>query len=314
MSVDGTGWVKGTGWGWQWGADDEVGALNAMRSQSILDALGAVTQGRVFDLGVTIDRTSFLWAGHVATEVVAFRSPAGLDLEADQAGVVRDGLSFRTSMIVLSDHAGTQLDALSHATFGDDHHWYNGFVATEHMGDFGPQRAGAENIPPIILSAVLIDVPGYLGIDELDPGFAIDPTLLAETLAWQEVDISPGDAVMIRSGSMRHWGSLGSDHAALARADTSGINLAAARWLVEEKGAILIGSDTSTVEVMPAVDGDCSQPVHEYLLVEQGVHMGELHTFEQLAVSRTYRFCYIALTPKVRGTTAGFALRPIALV
>jgi hypothetical protein len=62
------------------------------------------------------------------------------------------------------------------------------------------------------------------------------------------------------------------------------------------------------------VDGDNASPVHKYLLVDQGVNMGELHYLEALAEAAVHRFCYIALTPKVRGTTAGFALRPIALV
>ena len=60
----------------------------------------------------------------------------------------------------------------------------------------------------------------------------------------RETDVVPGEAVFVRTGSLRHWGETGSDHAALAGPDTAGITLAAARWLVEEKGAILIGSDT----------------------------------------------------------------------
>ncbi len=28
------GWTKGKGWGWIWGKDDEVGALNALTNQS----------------------------------------------------------------------------------------------------------------------------------------------------------------------------------------------------------------------------------------------------------------------------------------
>jgi hypothetical protein len=42
--------------------------------------------------------------------------------------------------------------------------------------------------------------------------------------------------------------------------------------------------------------------------------MGELHFLEELAAAGVHRFCYIALTPKIRGTTGGFALRPVAIV
>ena len=76
----------------------------------------------------------------------------------------------------------------------------------------------------------------------------------------------------------------------------------------------MIAADNTTVEVSPPVDGDCAAPVHKYLLVEQGVHMGELHQLEELAGSGESRFCYIALAPKVAGTTAGFAMRPVAVI
>ena len=96
--------------------------------------------------------------------------------------------------------------------------------------------------------------------------------------------------------------------------DTAGINLDSARWLVEEKGAILIGGDTTGLEVSPAPKGSRSFiPVHTYLLIEQGVHIGELHNLEALARDEVYRFCYIALVNRIRGATAGFTMRPVAL-
>ena len=94
--------------------------------------------------------------------------------------------------------------------------------------------------------------------------------------------------MFVRTGSLRHWARGWHDHAALAGPDTAGLTLAAARWLVEEKGAILVGSDTSTVEVIPPLDGDNVSPVHKYLLVDQGVHMAELHWLEELARDRPY--------------------------
>jgi kynurenine formamidase len=307
------GWRRGSGWGWIWGDGDQIGALNAITPESILEALRGVAQGRVFDLGLRLERESFVAPVHARTEVVADRTPRGLFHEGLFPGRP-GGVSFNTSMVLLSDHAGTQIDGLCHATFGHDHHWYNGFKTDENAGDFGPERASADNIPPIVVQAVLADVAGYLDRAALDPHFAIGPDLLAETLAGQETKVAPGEAVFVRTGALRHWGPSKEDQAAFVDYDTAGITLAAAQWLVEEQGAIFVGSDTSTVEVIPPVDGDLAAPVHKYLLVDQGVHMGELHYLEELAEAGVYRFCYIALTPKVRGTTAGFALRPIALI
>jgi kynurenine formamidase len=308
------GWRPGEGWGWVWGEDDELGALNAMTPESMLEALRGVREGRVYDLGITVERRSYLGPFHVHTEVVSYRSSGGLRRELLAAGLDPGDVSFNTSMVMVSDHAGTQIDGLCHATAGTDDHWYNGWAGDRDRDDFGAVRASVAGMPPIILGAVLVDVAGHLGVPCLEAGFPIGPELVSAALAERHVDIAPGEAVLIRTGALRHWGEVGLDHDSLAGPDTAGITLAAARWLVEEKGAILVGSDTSTLEVVPNVDGDSIAPVHRYLLVEQGVHMGELHFLEELAAAGVHRFCYIALTPKIRGTTGGFALRPVAIV
>lgn len=311
-----SGWVRGRGWGWCWGPGDEAGALNAITPATRLAALTLARTGEVADLGVTVDKGSFLWPGHVATEVISYRTPEGIRRGGDLApiGTDREGLSFRTSMVVISDHAGTQIDSLAHATTGTDSHWYNGFTEARWGTDFGPGKAGGDAIPPVIARGVLLDVAGYLGVEALAPGQAIGPEELRAVARSQDTELRPGDVVCIRTGSLRYWGDAGHDRAALAGPDTAGITLAAARWLCEEHGPVIVASDTSTVEVIPPTDGRAAQPVHEYLLVEQGVYLGELHYLEELAARRIREFCYIALCPKVRGTTAGFALRPIALL
>jgi hypothetical protein len=39
------GWKQGTGFGWIWGKEDEVGALNALTSDSVLFAASEAGQG-----------------------------------------------------------------------------------------------------------------------------------------------------------------------------------------------------------------------------------------------------------------------------
>jgi kynurenine formamidase len=128
------------------------------------------------------------------------------------------------------------------------------------------------------------------------------------------VALAPGDVVLVRTGTGRYWGEDGADHAPIAAHDSAGVDLAAARWLVEDQGAIMLGSDTSGLEVNPAPDSPGTGiPVHRYLLVDQGVHIGEFHYLEGLSQARAYTFCYIATVNKIKGAAAGFALRPIAL-
>jgi kynurenine formamidase len=54
-------------------------------------------------------------------------------------------------------------------------------------------------------------------------------------------------------------------------------------------------------------------PVHNYLLIHQGVHIGEFHNLEELARDKVYEFCYVALTNRIKGSASGFTMRPIAV-
>ena len=311
------GWTRGRGYGWVWGKSDETGALNAVTGpQHVLRALGGVKTGRVFDLGVRVDRTSYKWPGHSPIEITTFRSPEGVKRGKDIAGFDKHPkqLGFHSCALFISDNVGTQIDGLGHITTGADNHWYNGFREEDWGGDFGIRKADADTIPPIITLAVLLDVAAWKGVDALPSNFAIGPKELEQTLAAQNMDIEPGGAVLIRTGTLRYWGETGADHSRIAQHDSAGLTLAGAKWLVEQKGAIFIGADTSGVEVGndPALPGVVN-PVHEYLLVEQGVHLGEFHYLEDLSRSKVWRFTYIATTNRLKGTAAGFALRPLAI-
>ena len=78
----------------------------------------------------------------------------------------------------------------------------------------------------------------------------------------------------------------------------------------------MIGSDTSGLEQYTGASPKGSTsfvPVHTYLLIEQGVHIGEFHFLEDLASEQVYEFVYIAATNKIKGSTAGFTMRSLAV-
>ena len=313
------GWAKGKGWGWVWGKDDEVGALNALTPASIRAALGLVKEGQVYDLGVPYDRNSFRWPGHNAAEVILYRGPEGVRRQGDVKAAVDPvanprKVGWHSCALFLNDNVGTQIDGLGHVTTGDDNHWYNGYTEAKWGGNFGVRKCDATTIPPVITRGVLIDVAGYRNKPALPSHYAITIDDLKGALRQQKTKIHPGDTVLIRTGVLRYWGKNGSDHDKLRQHDSAGIDLGAARWLVEQRGAILIGSDTSGLEYTPGPGEPPSFiPVHRYLLVQQGVHIGEFHFLEDLARDGVYEFCYVCMTNKIRGTTAGFTLRPIAI-
>jgi hypothetical protein len=51
--------------------------------------------------------------------------------------------------------------------------------------------------------------------------------------------------------------------------------------------------------------GGSFNPVHVYLLVEQGVHILEFNNLQKLAADRVYEFAYFLTTNAIRGTVAG---------
>ena len=105
------------------------------------------------------------------------------------------------------------------------------------------------------------------------------------------MSLAPGDVVLVRTGTGRFWGDDGADHARIADHDSAGPDLEATRWLVEEQGAIMVGSDTSGFEVNPPTGSPGTGiPVHRYLLVDQGVHLGEFHYLEKLSQAGPTRF------------------------
>jgi len=317
-SPEGPGWKKGTGWGWIWGKEDEVGALNAMSPASARNALSLVKEGKVYDLGVPYSRNSFKWPGHSPGEVITYRGPEGekrqLDYEFVKPNGNRLGVGWHSCAIFINDNVGTQIDGLGHVTVGSDNHWYNGFRESEWGGNFGIRKCDATTIPPIVARGVLLDIAGLRHVDALPSRYEITPGDVDRALAAEGIQLQPGDVVLFRTGAMRYWGKDGSDIERLRVHDSAGISLDTAKYLVEQFGAMLIGADTSGLELQPPlVDQGTFIPVHNYLLIEQGVHIGEFHFLEDLARDKVYEFCYICSTNKITGAAAGFTLRPIAI-
>ena len=312
-------WEKGKGWGWVWGPEDEVGSLNEMTNASKLAALKLAKTGQTYDLGVTYDRDSFKWPGHSPGEIITFRSPEGVKR---QGGFPTDegGTAWHSCALFINDNVATQIDGLGHIVEGEDNHWYNGFTEADWGGDWGVRKCDATTIPSIIARGVLIDVASYKGVSVLPPHYGITIADMEGALKKQGTQLKPGDIVLLRTGSIQYWENL-EDRDKIVAHDTAGLTIEGAKWLVEQQGAMLIGSDTSGLERAPPADEmdalvekyNTFIPVHNYLLIHQGVHIGELHYLEDLARDKVYEFAYICSTNKIKGTTAGFTLRPIAL-
>jgi kynurenine formamidase len=292
-----------------WGDDDELGRLNLMTESSRAAILSRISGGQSYDLSVEyfIGMPSWQAAGDPHYRIWMTHTPRGttVDDPVRVGQAINDHVSYSGSAFTMYAHTGTHIDALSH--FGLNGEIWNGFSADEHLGDRGWQRAGAETIPAIIARGVLIDLPGAQGLDELPAGYRVTREDLIAALARQNTVLETGDVVLIRTGRMRQYES-----AAAYMDNAPGLGMEAARYLVEEAGAMIVGADNLSFEAFPSEIEGNYVPVHTYLLAQQGTPILELVNLEALAADQIYEFAFIAGSLKLRGADAA-PLRPIAL-
>lgn len=315
-------WMKTNVWG-KWGKDDEVGALNDLTPELVLKAISLIKKGKVYDLETERFKGMPVWPGHCGFDILSYSNPQGrrnlMGTECpvafnwhEEGGMLGAdnnayNLGLNTEMVVAPLHLGTHIDALCHWTAGDDDHWYNGYTADKYCTVFGPTKTDIAKIPPMVMRGVLLDIAGYKGVDSLPNNYIITAEDCEGCIKWQGVEMKKGDAVLVRTGEVWPTSNCGS----------AGLGISAARYLVEECGAFLVGDDMAAIDGFNA-DGSSSvpnhpQPVHHYLLIQQGVHIMELLQLHELAKDKVYEFCFINTPSKFRNAT-GMFVRPVAIV
>jgi kynurenine formamidase len=106
----------------------------------------------------------------------------------------------------------------------------------------------------------------------------------------------PGDAVTIHTG----WGQLWDKDVARYGKTNPGIGDAAAEWLARQN-PILVGSDVGPVEISPNPDKRLNLPIHQIMLVVNGIHLLENLRLDELAARRAYEFALIVEPLKIQG-------------
>ncbi|MGD8812460.1 MAG: cyclase family protein [Thioalkalispiraceae bacterium] len=292
-----------------WGQNDEIGRLNLITEESRAAILTRITGGSAYDLSVDyfIGMPSWQAAGDPHYRIWMTHTPHGtvIDDPLRLGKSMNKHVSYTGSAISMYTHMGTHIDALNH--FGLNGEIWNGFKASEHLGDRGWNVAGAENIPPIIARGVLIDVAAAKGVDMLPGGYRVSRDDLELALQKQQVSLQVGDVVLIRTGRMKFY-----ENAASYMDNPPGLGMAAARFLVEESGAMIVGADNLSFEAFPSQVEHNYVPVHSYLLAQQGTPIMELVYLEDLSRDKIYEFAFIAGSLKLRGSDAA-PMRPIAI-
>ena len=292
----------------EWGPMDQAGASNRITPEKIAASMRLVQTGRVYEIGQVYERGMPLGGTRdFALRLVPAIEPTGtnrviyndefLSAEVGQVGTQFDGLG----------HIGGEVryaDGSLHRVF------YNGFTTAEMNAGTGLRQLGIEHLKPILTRGVLVDLPAYKNTERLEGGYEVTLADVRGALARQgiaESSIAPGDAVLFRYG----WAQLWRTPAEYNAARLPGIGVEVAAWLVERK-IVATGGDTSTNEVSPSRGQGVVIPVHQELMMKNGIFNIENMTFEELAADRAYEFLFIATPIRFKGAT-GSPLRPLAI-
>jgi len=218
--------------------------------------------------------------------------------------VAANGASSASEGLTLGGHVGTHIDALCHFSCGGKLH---GGEAAEGLQSYasGLQQHTVDTIAPILRRGVLLDIAALAGAEALPADFEITPEHLKAAARAAQVDVRPGDVVLLRTGWARFWNDAARF---IFQVHGPGPGDPGARWL-SSRGVFAAGSDTVAFEKVP----DPGMPVHVHLLVESGIHIIECLNLELLAAEHRYAFLFVAAPLKIRGGT-GSPIRPLAIV
>ena len=280
----------------KWGAADERGAANHMKPELVLRAIRLIRTGEVVELGQILS-SSMPFFGTRRFELYTkrtFMNP-GTNRRGSNEEIVNTEIG----------QVGTQLDGFPHQTIGDS--LYNCFKLDESATRSGFLKLGIEKVGALITRGVLVDVARFKGVDALSDTYEISPQDLQQALRRQNLTIQPGDAVIIHTG----WGRLWEKDNTRYSKTRPGIGVAAAEWLASQD-PMLVGSDNVGVEVEPNPDPNLSSPVHQIMLVVNGIFLLENMKLDELAAKQVYEFALVVQPLKIKGGT-GSTVAPIAI-
>ena len=280
----------------KWGAGDERGAANHMKPETVLRAARLIRTGEVIELG------------HVLAAGMPIQTTRRFDVHTKRTFMnPQSNRRGSNEEVVLTElgQVGTQFDGFAHQTI--ENSFYNCFKVDESSARTGFTKLGVENVGALITRGVLIDIAALKGVDTLADTYEITVQDLQQALQRQKVALQAGDAVIINTG----WGKLWGRENARYMKGNPGIGVAAAEWLVRQD-PLLIGSDNGPVEVSPNPDSQISLPVHQIMLVVNGIHLLENMKLDELASKRVHEFALIMQPLKIKGGT-GSTVAPVAV-
>jgi kynurenine formamidase len=299
-------------WG-RWGPDDELGTLNYITPDTIAGAARLVTAGKVFALGIPLDRNGPQSGTRQRFNPIHTMFRDGGDRPRTPAEVAEmQGYGGSDDWIVMPLQCVTQWDSLAHI-FYEGKMW-NGYDADLVTSSGAAKNSIDKTSNKIVGRGVLLDVARFKGVKALEPGYAITTADLEGTAAAQKVEVTRGDILLVRTGHMSRY---------LDRKDWRhfdldpfpGISIYATPWLHARQIAA-IASDNYAVEVRPSELPAFRNPFHVIAIPNMGLTLGEIFFLDELAAdcAGDGRWAFLLVAPPLpvaRGV--GTPINPYAL-
>jgi len=280
----------------KWGAGDERGSGNHMKPASVLRATQLIKTGEVIEIA------------HVLNDKMPISATRRFDVHVKRTFMnLFSNRRGSNEELVVSEigQVGTQFDGFAHQSIECSH--YNCFKTDEISTRTGFTKLGIEKVGTLMARSVLIDVAALKGVDMLGDTYQITPEDLQQALQRQNIQLRPGDAILINTGWNKLWAK---DNARYMRT-CPGIGVAAAEWLATQD-LLLVGADNWPVEVAPNPDPQLSLPVHQIMLAVNGIHILENLKLDELAAKKVYEFAFVMQPLKAQGFT-GSTVAPAAV-
>lgn len=222
---------------------------------------------------------------------------------AKDLGKIEPGFGDAISLLITSMHAGTHFDIPIHMS---QDFKVQGIDVRPYQRDYGfvdlPEPLHSmEKVPPLILRAVLLDIPAAKGLDVLPQRYSITVDDVEAALERQGATVSAGDCVLVRTGYARYFET---DRDVYLH-KWAGLSPEAVRHIAAWKPR-LVGTDNLSIGVPNLFDA------HRHLMVENGIYVMKSLTLEALAADRQSVSTVVVLPLKIRGGEASL-VRPVAL-
>ena len=296
-------------WG-RWGDQDERGTLNLIDETARRRAAASIRTGKAFSLGLPMSEDEGIQIGLVPGRVNPTRTMVSVN------GPLSDDPEWICSsedVVTMALQAASHWDALAHVSYGGT--LYNGHRAGTVTGD-GAARCGIDKVGTLVTRGVLLDVAKAKGLEFLEPGYPITADDLDAAEHQAGTSLEPGDAVLVRTGQMRHLRGERTRQALFDYAfPAPGLTMATAEWL-HERDVAAVATDTLSLEVVPSERDDTYLPVHLLHLVEMGLLQGQNFVLDTLAADcardGAYTF-FLDATPLPFTAGLGSPVNPVAV-